>query len=87
MNDTISRKGVLKFLKAMEAVVPDDDLISRSVKATIKCARKFITTMPPVYDWSPDTSDRCVSCGAVVPEGRMVCPACERRAEERPLKN
>lgn len=26
-------------------------------------------------------SDRCVCCGAVVPEGRMVCPSCERRAE------
>jgi hypothetical protein len=25
-------------------------------------------------------SDRCVCCGAVVPEGRMVCPICERRA-------
>ena len=27
-------------------------------------------------------SDRCVCCGAVVPEGRMVCPVCERRADE-----
>ena len=27
-----------------------------------------------------DNSDRCVCCGAVVPEGRMVCPVCERRA-------
>lgn len=27
-------------------------------------------------------SDRCVCCGAVVPEGRMVCPSCERRANE-----
>lgn len=25
--------------------------------------------------------DRCVSCGAVVPEGRMVCPTCEYEAE------
>ena len=21
--------------------------------------------------------DRCVSCGEIVPEGRMVCPMCE----------
>lgn len=25
--------------------------------------------------------DRCVSCGAVVPEGRMVCPTCEYEAD------
>ncbi len=25
-------------------------------------------------------SDRCVCCGAIIPEGRMVCPTCERRA-------
>lgn len=24
--------------------------------------------------------DRCVCCGAVIPEGRMVCPICERKA-------
>lgn len=22
--------------------------------------------------------DRCVMCGEIVPEGRMVCPCCER---------
>ena len=27
-------------------------------------------------------ADRCVCCGAIVPEGRMVCPTCERRANE-----
>lgn len=27
-------------------------------------------------------ADRCVCCGAVVPEGRMVCPSCERGAEK-----
>ena len=25
--------------------------------------------------------DRCVCCGAIVPEGRMVCPQCETTAE------
>jgi RNA polymerase subunit RPABC4/transcription elongation factor Spt4 len=24
----------------------------------------------------------CVCCGAVIPEGRQVCPNCERRAED-----
>ena len=26
--------------------------------------------------------NRCVCCGAVVPEGRMVCPQCERKTEQ-----
>ncbi len=26
-----------------------------------------------------DNADRCVCCGDVIPEGRQVCPGCERR--------
>ena len=26
-------------------------------------------------------ADRCVCCGVFIPEGRMVCPVCERMAE------
>lgn len=26
------------------------------------------------------TSERCVICGAEIPEGRMVCPICEKRS-------
>ena len=26
--------------------------------------------------------NRCVCCGAIVPEGRMVCPICEMEADE-----
>ena len=25
--------------------------------------------------------DRCVICGAIIPEGRMVCPICEKLAQ------
>lgn len=28
------------------------------------------------------SEDRCVCCGEIVPEGRMVCPVCEKRAEK-----
>lgn len=28
------------------------------------------------------SEDRCVCCGAVIPEGRMVCPLCEANAKE-----
>lgn len=30
--------------------------------------------------------DRCVSCGAYVPEDRMVCPSCEAKAKEQTIK-
>ena len=29
------------------------------------------------------SEDRCVCCGEIVPEGRMVCPICEHKAENR----
>lgn len=27
--------------------------------------------------------DTCICCGAVIPEGRMVCPNCEAEWEEK----
>ena len=30
-----------------------------------------------------DDVDRCVCCGAVIPEGRQVCPICEQKAQRR----
>lgn len=27
-----------------------------------------------------DDTNRCVCCGAIIPEGRMVCPTCEKEA-------
>ena len=27
-------------------------------------------------------ADRCVCCGEIIPEGRMVCPQCEGRVED-----
>lgn len=32
------------------------------------------------------SEDRCVCCGEIVPEGRMVCPICERNLADAPLK-
>ena len=33
----------------------------------------------PVTGTKPDT---CISCGRVIPEGRLQCPACEGRHED-----
>ena len=31
--------------------------------------------------------NRCVCCGAIIPEGRMVCPMCEMSADEGDAQN
>ena len=31
--------------------------------------------------------NRCVCCGAIIPEGRMVCPICEKEADEGNAQN
>jgi RNA polymerase subunit RPABC4/transcription elongation factor Spt4 len=28
------------------------------------------------------TEERCVCCGEIIPEGRMICVKCEQEAEE-----
>lgn len=30
------------------------------------------------------SEERCVMCGEIIPEGRMVCLRCERAASEQP---
>lgn len=30
----------------------------------------------------PPEVNRCVCCGAEIPEGRLVCPKCERKADD-----
>lgn len=32
-------------------------------------------------------SDLCVCCGAAVPEGRQVCPNCEKPKADKPITN
>lgn len=32
-------------------------------------------------------NNTCVCCGEIVPEGRMVCPNCERRADDARKRN
>lgn len=29
------------------------------------------------------SEERCVMCGEIIPEGRMVCPCCERTVTEQ----
>ncbi len=32
-------------------------------------------------------ADRCISCGAIIPEGRMVCPRCENEIRTQPARS
>ena len=35
----------------------------------------------PSEESKSEKADRCVSCGEIIPEGRWVCPNCERKAK------
>ena len=35
----------------------------------------------PSKESQKENADRCVSCGEIIPEGRWVCPNCERKAK------
>lgn len=35
----------------------------------------------PSEESKSENADRCVSCGEIIPEGRWVCPNCERKAK------
>lgn len=37
----------------------------------------------PSEESRKENDDRCVSCGEIIPEGRWVCPNCERKAKEK----
>ena len=37
----------------------------------------------PSKESQKENADRCVSCGEIIPEGRWVCPNCERKAKEK----
>lgn len=32
-------------------------------------------------------ADRCICCGAIIPEGRWMCPSCERKYGNRNMKD
>lgn len=60
-----------KLVSASDLIdaIRDDPNINGSNFAKIK---RHIDNMP----------ERCVCCGEIIPEGRQVCPQCERRAED-----
>lgn len=30
------------------------------------------------FEQSDENVDRCISCGVIIPEGRVICPVCEK---------
>ena len=47
----------------------------KRVRICEDCGRKAVTVERIEY---VDGAERCVSCGVMIPEGRQVCPKCER---------
>lgn len=41
----------------------------------------------PSEESRSENADRCVSCGEIIPEGRWVCPNCERKAKGKDIEN
>ena len=37
---------------------------------------------PGLWEYDQESVDRCVCCGAIIPEGRQVCPICDQ--EKKP---
>ena len=36
----------------------------------------------PTHTLPGDNAERCVCCGEIIPEGRQICPACEKKANK-----
>jgi hypothetical protein len=48
------------------------------------CAIALMAVFYSVFCYAPSENvDRCISCGEIIPEGRWVCPNCERKAKEK----
>lgn len=53
------------------------DMIGGNVTAEETAARMY-----EAFYGQAITENRCVCCGEIIPEGRMVCPNCERRNKD-----
>lgn len=49
----------------------------------IECYRDQIMEMRDYIERHTSPADRCVCCGEIIPEGRMVCPNCESKEENK----
>lgn len=41
------------------------------------CPKCLSTMIKPVF-YQQNNADFCISCGEIIPEGRQICPKCER---------
>lgn len=56
-------------LLEMHGIQTEDGKLERDTRETLEDIRQIAGT----------DENRCVCCGRVIPEGRQVCPLCERR--------
>ena len=55
------------------------DVATEAIQIAAVCD-KYNLSLADRLEWSQN-AEHCVSCGAVIPEGRMVCPACDKKVE------
>lgn len=56
-------------LLEMHGIKTEDGKLEQETRETSEAIRRMAVA----------DDNRCVCCGAVIPEGRLVCPVCERR--------
>lgn len=54
----------------------------RPIGAGFRLLPPIIVDRGTVKFLPPENVDRCVMCGEIIPEGRQVCPNCERSVKE-----
>ena len=58
-------------------------IILAIVIATLAIIFYSVFCHAPGEESRKENADRCISCGEIIPEGRWVCPNCERKAKEK----
>lgn len=73
--------GTMRRLARMGAKTHVEQIICLAEE--IEHYRAQIIEMRDYIALHPSPADRCVCCGEIIPEGRMVCPNCENGAQSR----
>ena len=71
-------EALLAVVKHLEGKLAQLEALDEADRAALDAARKSYVDTIGAEEVPDDVGgDRCVCCGEVVPEGRMVCPVCE----------
>lgn len=71
-------EALLAVVKRLAGKLAQVEALDEADRAAVDAARERYVGVIGAEEVPDDVGgDRCVCCGEVVPEGRMVCPVCE----------